>query len=430
MIPECAFQKKIDKSLGLAELDESQALFFTMTDESPRSRTSSMDTTASPPGSLSSSPESDPGHKQPRQVTGHNISNESHSSSGRVYSPDNLPFSLSHIKKSPRIVLGNKLRKQSGLTPASELRTRSQIDAAEKTEKPLSAKIEEMISMRLFYLGVIKDLADVNRKGKEGVVSNSASVNRNFKTLKRRKEDLIHELNVVKGLVHESERRMVGLAQHINNLAVEINHVKILTKEEEERHMEAIRIYQVAINKVAKETEGFEGLGGKSPPSNFSTPPPVFFKRFNSGSFSNSSFSPSAASLSISQTPPSQSSNLSFTPPSREVSFSGTLFALSGQLAEFSQGEFGSQLITKRISEGSDMERDLVWSELRLPGSLVSILVSGNQFSKEVVLALANNSLALRKELVTTIGKEEKTIRMIEGGKEFFEELSSIFTRL
>ena len=103
---------------------------------------------------------------------------------------------------------------------------------------------------------------------------------------------------------------------------------------------------------------------------------------------------------------------------------------MSGQLAEFSQGEFGSQLITKRISEGSDMERDLVWSELRLPGSLVSILVSGNQFSKEVVLALANNSLALRKELVTTIGREEKTIRMIEGGKEFFEELSSIFTRV
>ena len=429
MIPECAFQKKIDKSLGLAELDESQALFFTMTDESPRSRTSSMDTTASPPGSLSSSPESGPGHKQPRQVTGHNISNESHSSSGRVYSPDNLPFSLSHIKKSPRIVLGNKLRKQSGLTPASELKSRSQIDAAEKSEKPLSSKIEEAINMRLFYLGIIKDLADVNRKAPEGG-SPSSSMNRNFRTLKRRKEDLIHELNVVKGLIHESERRMVGLAQHINNLAVEINHVKTLTREEEERHMEAIRIYQVAINKVAKETEGFEGLGGKSPPSNFSTPPPVFFKRFNSGSFSNSSFSPSAASLSISQTPPSQSSNLSFTPPSREVSFSGTLFALSGQLAEFSQGEFGSQLITKRISEGSDMERDLVWSELRLPGSLVSILVSGNQFSKEVVLALANNSLALRKELVTTIGREEKTIRMIEGGKEFIEELSSNFTRV
>ena len=212
-----------------------------MTDESPRSRTSSMDTTASPPGSLSSSPESGPGHKQPRQVTGHNSSNESQSSSGRVYSPDNLPFSLSHIKKSPRIVLGNRLRKQSGLTPASELRKRSQIDVAEKTEKPLSAKIEEAINMRLFYLGIIKDLADANRKGQEGE-SHSPSVNRNFRTLKRRKEDLIHELNVVRGLIHESERRMVGLAQHINNLAVEINHVKTLTREEEERHMEAIRI--------------------------------------------------------------------------------------------------------------------------------------------------------------------------------------------
>ena len=405
-----------------------------MTDESPMSQTSSrsLNTTASPPGSLSSSPESGPGQKQPRQMSpGHN-SNESHSSSGgRVYSPDNLPFSLSHIKKSPRIVLGNRLRKQqSGLTPASELKTRSQKDAAEKPEKPLSAKIEEMISMRLFYLGIIKNLADVNTntKGQEST-SSSPSVNRSFKTLKRRKEDLIHELNVVKGLIHESERRMVGLAKHINNLAVEINHIKTLTKEEEDRHMNTMRIYQVAMNKIAKETAGFEGLGDKSSLTNFSTPPPVFFKRFNSGSFSNSSFSPSVASSSLSQTPPSHSSNLSFTPPSREVSFSGTLFALSGQLAEFSQGEFGSQLITKRISEGSDMERDLVWTELRLPGSLVSILVSGNQFTREVVLALASNSLALRKEIVTTIEKEEKTIRMLEGGKEFLAEFSSCFIK-
>merc|ERR1719480_677745 len=171
------------------------------------------------------------------------------------------------------------------------------------------------------------------------------------------------------------------------------------------------------MNKIAKETAGFEGLGQKSCSSNSSTPPPVFFKRFNSGSFSNSSFSPSVASSSLSQTPPSHSSNMSFTPPSREVSFSGTLFALSGQLAEFSKGEFGSQLITKKISEGSDMERDLVWTELGLPGSLVSILVSGNQFTREVVLALASNSLALRKELITTIEKEEKTICMLEGGK-------------
>jgi len=404
-----------------------------MTDESPMSRTSSssLNTTASPPGSLTSSPESGPGHKQPRQMSpGHN-SNESHSSSGgRVYSPDNLPFSLSHIKKSPRIVLGNRLRKQqAGLTPATELKTRSQKDAEEKTEKPLSAKIEEMINMRLFYLGIIKDLADVNINNGKETTTSSPSVNLNFKTLKRRKEDLIHELNVVKGLIHESERRMVGLAKHINNLAVEINHIKTLTKEEEDRHMNTMRIYQVAMNRIAKETAGFEGLGEKSS-TNFSTPPPVFFKRFNSGSFSNSSFSPSVASSSLSQTPPSHSSNMSFTPPSREVSFSGTLFALSGQLAEFSQGEFGSQLITKRISEGSDMERDLVWTELRLPGSLVSILVTGNQFTREVVLALASNSLALRKELVTTVEKEEKTIRMLEGGKEFLEEFSSCFTRL
>ena len=180
-----------------------------MTDESPRSRTSSMDTTAtgSPPGSLSSSPEPGSGQQMSRlRSADPSNSNESHSSSGgRVYSPDNLPFSLSHIKKSPMIVLGNRFRKQlSGLTPATELKKRSQKDVTTESEKPLSAKIEEMISMRLFYLGIIKDLADVNRKGQE-TESSSPSVKRNFKTLKRRKEDLIHEINVVKGLLNESD---------------------------------------------------------------------------------------------------------------------------------------------------------------------------------------------------------------------------------
>merc|ERR1719367_398034 len=67
-----------------------------------------MDTTASPPGSLSSSPESRLGQEKSRQrFADPSNSNESHSSSGgRVYSPDNLPFNLSHIKKTPRIVLG------------------------------------------------------------------------------------------------------------------------------------------------------------------------------------------------------------------------------------------------------------------------------------------------------------------------------------
>ena len=210
-----------------------------MTDESPRSMTSSMDTTASPPGSLSSSPESGLGQEKSRQRFA-DPSNESHSSSGgRVYSPDNLPFNLSHIKKTPRIVLGNRFRKQqSGLTPASELKKRSQKDVTMESEKSLATKVEEMISMRLFYLGIIKDLADVNRKGQEA--SSPPSVNRNFKTLKRRKEDLIHELNVVKGLIHESERRMVGLAQHINNLALEINQVKALTREEESWQLQLV----------------------------------------------------------------------------------------------------------------------------------------------------------------------------------------------
>ena len=71
------------------------------------------------------------------------------------------------------------------------------------------------------------------------------------------------------------------------------------------------------------------------------------------------------------------------------------------------------------------MERDLVWSELRLPGSLVSILLQGNKFSREVILALARNSLALRMELSNTVVKEERVIRNTEGGEEFLVELSS-----
>ena len=98
---------------------------------------------------------------------------------------------------------------------------------------------------------------------------------------------------------------------------------------------------------------------------------------------------------------------------------------LAGQLAEFSQGRHGSNHIIKRINVGSKMERDLVWSELKLPGSLLSIVISENSNYTAVVLALAKASDDWCTMLKDQVQKNEKTINLINSGAEFIDKLFS-----
>ena len=63
----------------------------------------------------------------------------------------------------------------------------------------------------------------------------------------------------------------------------------------------------------------------------------------------------------------------------------------------------------KRIREGSCAERDLVWTELRLPASIVSILLQNSDRTLAVVQALTQSSLVMRKELAEQVDKVRKS---------------------
>ena len=81
---------------------------------------------------------------------------------------------------------------------------------------------------------------------------------------------------------------------------------------------------------------------------------------------------------------------------------------------ELCQGEHGSKLVIKRIEEGSDMERDLVWSELKLPGSLSSFLILGNKFFMEVLVSLAKKDQELKSQLLDQLSKVKDKLLVIQ----------------
>ena len=360
------------------------------------SPTSSLSTTSPP-----SSPESIPFSSSEEQSFEHAGGNAS-VVRDRVFSPDNLPFHLKQMKRSPKVILENRL-KSNGAEDNKNL------NSNEGRSKP----IEESIKMRLYYLGIIKNLENVNVKS-----NTSPAILPQRKTVKRRKTELMFELDKLRGQLHEQEERMSNLTHHLNSLTMELNCLQSLSKEEESKHKESLGKYQAAMARVLEETEKFpvSGLTDVS-----GTPPQLFSKQFSgSGGSMNGSLT---SSLSFS---PSISSSLTFTPPSRELSFSGTLMNLAGQLAEFSQGRHGSNHIIKRINVGSKMERDLVWSELKLPSSLLSIVISENPNYIAVVLALAKASEDWCTMLKDHAQKNEKTINMINGGADFIDNLSRL----
>ena len=298
---------------------------YTSTEEQmSRSRTSSssMDT-LSPPGSLSSSPES------------HQKTFSSRSSEDNVFTPDRLPFSLDQVRRSPRLIVENKLRKQSSLTPSRSG------DQVQQTEKSITTKDEDMIKMRLFYLGIIKDLADVNKKADTTAIK-QLHTKKDFKSLKRRKSDIIFEVDKVRGLIFQSEQRIAALTRHLDSIVLEINCLQSLSKEEEDRTLETLKSYYLDMSKSLDglkfedqssllKTSTSKGKGSYGSPG-------VFTKHFNFSSGSSSTFSPPAAlSSTVSFTPPPLTPGSSFSPPNRELSFSSTLLALAGQLTELCQ---------------------------------------------------------------------------------------------
>ena len=100
-------------------------------------------------------------------------------------------------------------------------------------------------------------------------------------------------------------------------------------------------------------------------------------------------------------------------PGSTRGAFYSSLFSLSGQLGEYCSGAQGSRLVIQRISRGSSQERNLLWAELGLPGSLLSILLTGNNNFIKVVLALAQVDQQKREAVKREVSKSKMNIENI-----------------
>ena len=109
--------------------------------------------------------------------------------------------------------------------------------------------------------------------------------------------------------------------------------------------------------------------------------------------------------------------------PYRGVFFS-SLMSLSGQLTEYCSGAQGSRLVEDRIRHGTGRERNLLWSELGLPSSLISILLTGNNNFSKVVLVLAQVDQEKREAIKREISKSKKNFEKVNA--RFLEDIEKL----
>ena len=121
--------------------------------------------------------------------------------------------------------------------------------------------------------------------------------------------------------------------------------------------------------------------------------------------------------------PPPVSISTNLAQPSSGVFFS-SLMSLSGHLAEYCSGAQGSLMVVDRIRHGSSRERNLLWSELGLPTSLISILLTGNDNFIKVVLVLAQVDQEKRGALLREVNKSKRNIEKINA--KFLEDIEKL----
>jgi len=97
---------------------------------------------------------------------------------------------------------------------------------------------------------------------------------------------------------------------------------------------------------------------------------------------------------------------------------------------ELSQGDHGSNFIKKRIQYGLIGSNHLVKRGLGLPKSLLSILLTGNLFIRDVLLTLVEHDETARDEVKVEVCRLRSTIEMVEDGKSFLFQVDKITNRM
>ena len=226
--------------------------------------------------------------------------------------------------------------------------------------------LEAEISARLAYVEIIRSLQMKNEKLEK--FEQRDNLDTTTTAMIQQYQALVQEERQVTRRLEDRVKKMQLLRTRLQSLTTQ-------RSEEERRHRETILMFSEC----------------SSPSPRFSPPPP-----------------PAASSLAQ---------------PCRGVSFS-SLLSLSGHLPEYCSGGQGSRLVEERIRHGSSQERDLLWSELGLPGSLISILLTGNNNLIKVVLVLAQVDQEKGEAIKREVSKSKKNVEKINAS--FLENIEEL----
>ena len=225
--------------------------------------------------------------------------------------------------------------------------------------------LETEISARLAYVEIIRSLQMKNEKLEK--FEQCDKLDTTTAAMIQQYQALVQEERQVTRRLEDRVKKMQLLRTRLQSLTTQ-------RSEEERRHRETILMFSEC----------------SSPSPRFSPPPP--------------------AASSLAQ-------------PYRGVSFS-SLLSLSGHLPEYCSGGQGSRLVEERIRHGSSQERDLLWSELGLPGSLISILLTGNNNLIKVVLVLAQVDQEKGEAIKREVSKSKKNVEKINAS--FLENIEEL----
>jgi len=250
-----------------------------------------------------------------------------------------------------------------------------------------------MDELKLFYTGIIRSM-----QYQQGVakVENEDAIDM-VDALKKRVEMSEQEAEDLRRRVTITEKKSNEKKDELKMVKRDIECLKVVIKEDERKHIDNLISLQSKIKNCLMELNKLQSV---SAAAGTSTDCGLYTKIFPTPS------PPSLASVGL-------------------LEFSN-LFYLSGQLVQFCQGQHGSKLVVDRIRVGTEPERNLVRDELDLPRSLGLVLESGNEFCKEVVLALVETDMRTRVEVLGRAKRDKEAFSRIDGGQEFLKRLEHI----
>ena len=232
---------------------------------------------------------------------------------------------MKQLSRSPREILHKK---------AQMSKCEVEMGAGESVDRVMEVGEGDLIvQLKLFYLGVVNNLQSRTGVEREAAVG--------LKTLEKTSKKMEEQLQLMRGKVASVEIRKKQIEEKLLKIRRETDCLELVGKEREKQHLDVLLSYQAKMKKYTQDISSLQSSAHSNP--NTVQQLPLYSKVFPSPPSSHLPFP-------LSVHPPTSGGLLQFS----------NLFCLSGQLAQFCQGQHGSKLVMDRLRERTEPERDLV----------------------------------------------------------------------